>query len=107
MITPPMPTSTCERLAALYWRHTARLAVLVTLPPRTVTSSVDVPATCVMVARKRALVLLSSVIQPVAEGMLMALLTTETVLPAMLAVPLRDEPRTVAALFSRFRGVVP
>src|SRR3989442_10198659 len=107
MMTPPMPTRTCEREAALYWRRTPRVAVVLAVPPWTVTMRVAVPGTWVMVARKRALVFLSRVIQPVAEGMLIALLETVTALPAMLAVPLREAPRTTEALLRRFVDVVP
>src|SRR5205809_6577777 len=107
MVTPPMRTRTCEREAALYWTRTARVAAVLAVPPRTVAMRVAVAGTWVMGARKRALLLLSRVIQPVAEGTLMALPAAETVLPAMLGVPLSCAPRTVEALVSRVVGVVP
>src|SRR5215208_4155130 len=101
MVTLLSPIRTWGRKVGLYSIRTARVQVVLRVPPRTVTIRVEVPGFWVMVARKRVLVLESVVIQPVAEGMLMALLARVTLLAPMLGVPLSSLPRTRVALLSR------
>src|SRR6185436_45689 len=107
MVTLLSPIRTCERKLCLYSMRTARVMLAEADPPRTVTMSVVVPGFWVMVARKRVWSLLSRVIQPVAEGMLIAPLARETLLVPMLGVPLSSLPRTSLVLLIRLVVLVP
>src|SRR5438105_3849876 len=108
MVTLLSPIRTWGRKLGLYSRRTARVMVVLALSPRTVMSRLlDAGAFWVMVMRKRVLSVLSRVIQPVSEGILIAPLATETVAEPMLGVPLSSLPRTRAVLLIRLIGVVP
>src|SRR5882672_2914772 len=107
MVMPAMPIRECERTEGLYSIWRPRVMEPTPDAPRTVTINVEVPVFWVMVARNLAPVAGSTLIQPVAEGMLMPLPERPTVLLPMLAVPFICAPRTVAVLLIRFTGVVP
>src|SRR5437762_1022155 len=107
MVMLLMPINAWERELGLYSIRMPRTEVVVLVPPWTVTSRALVAGFCVMVARKRAPEVGSSLIQPVAEGMLIAPPETVTVLPAMLGVPLRASPRTLEVLANKLAVVVP
>src|SRR5688572_16891852 len=101
------PIRTWERKLGLYSMRRARVMAVLAAPPRTVTTRMLVPGFWVTVARKRLLPLGSRLIQPVAEGMLMAPPARVSVWVPMLGVPLSSLPRTRVVLLSRLVGVVP
>src|SRR5258706_15946949 len=107
MVMLLIPISACERELALYSIRTPRVELFVLVPPWIVTTSTLVAGFCVMVARKRAPVVESNLIQPVADGMLMAPPETVTTLPPMLGVPLSASPRTLDVLDIKLTVVVP
>src|SRR5258706_10229909 len=107
MVMAVIPMREWERTAGLYSSLRARLVVPMPAAPRTVTMRMEVPVFWVMVARNFAPVLLSSLIQPVAEGRLIAPAETVTVVAPILGVELRAAPRTLAVLVIRLTGLVP